>query len=98
MVREAERVDISEMPDVVRLAEEVARTGSRRVLSRDGEAIAVLAPARPKRRLKAKVLTPEQREAFLASAGGWVGLVDAEQLKRDIKAARGSRRKPVELL
>ena len=36
-------------------------------------------------------------DAFLSAAGGWKGLIDAETFKRQIKAARGSRRPPVEL-
>jgi hypothetical protein len=57
----------------------------------------VLSPARPKRRLKGKQLTPAQREAVLATAGGWKGLVDVERFQREIKAARGDHRPPVEL-
>ena len=94
MARDAPPVDISTMPDLARLAEEVARTGTSLVLRRGDEDIAVLSPATPKRRLKGEQLTPAQREAFLASAGGWVGLLDVEQFKRDIKAARSDHRTP----
>ena|SRR5215208_7824865 len=94
MTREATPIDLSTMPDLARLAREVARDGTPRVLREDGADVAVISPARPKRRLKGKQLTPAQREAFLASAGGWVGLVDVEQFKRDIKAARSDHRTP----
>jgi hypothetical protein len=88
MVQEAERFDISNMPDLVRLAEEVARTRKPRLLTRGEEEVALLSPARPKRRKKV-VMTLAQRNAVLSSIGGWVGLVDPERLKRDLDAARG---------
>jgi hypothetical protein len=46
MVREATRLDISAMPDLVRLAETVADTGRPYVLERDGEVVAKLVPTR----------------------------------------------------
>jgi urease gamma subunit len=88
MVREATPVDISTMPDLVRLADEVARTRTPRVLERDGEAVAVLSPAPVKRRRKGKTVTQEAIEAALSVFGAWKGHIDAEQFKRDIKAAR----------
>jgi hypothetical protein len=96
MVQEAERFDISNMPDLVRLAEEVARTRKPRLLTRGEEEVALLSPARPKRRKKV-VMTPAQRNAVLSSIGGWVGLVDPEQLKRDLDAARGDHSPPIAL-
>ena len=45
MTREAARIDISTMPDLARLAEEVARTRTARVLQRGDEAVALLVPA-----------------------------------------------------
>ena len=98
MTQEAPPIDISAMPELARLAEEVARTGERRVLRRGDVEVAVLIPARPRaRRQRGKTLTPAQTAAVLSTAGGWKGLVDGEQFKREIKAARGSRRPPVEL-
>jgi hypothetical protein len=96
MVQEAERIDISNMPDLVRLAEEVARTRKPRLLTRGEEEVALLTPARSKKRKKS-VMTPAQRDAVLASVGGWVGLVDPEQLKRDLDAARGDDSPPIAL-
>jgi hypothetical protein len=97
MAREATPIDLSTMPDLARLAREVARDGTPRVLREEGTDVAVLAPVRAPRRPKRKVLTPAQIEAVLATAGAWKGLVDVEQFKRDIKAARGDHRPPVEL-
>ena len=44
MAREIEPHDITDTPDVVRLAEEVASTGVSIVLSRSGVALAILSP------------------------------------------------------
>jgi hypothetical protein len=96
MTRDAVPLDVQHLPDLARLAREVQRTRTPVELRENGEDVAVLFPAPPKRRT-AMQLTPAQREAFLASAGGWKGLVDVQQFKREIKAARGSRRPPVEL-
>jgi hypothetical protein len=99
MTRAPDRVDISAMPDLIRLAEEVAQTGQPLVLHRGDEEVAVLVPAGERRRKRRtpRTLTPAQREAVLSTAGGWVGLIDAEQFKRDIKAARSDHRPPVKL-
>lgn len=98
MVREAAPIDISTMPDLARLADEVARTRRPRVLHRDNKAVAVLMPTqRTPRRRKGKTLTPEQREAVLSTFGAWKGHIDAEQFKREIKAARSDHRPPVKL-
>jgi hypothetical protein len=38
-------IDVSDSPEILRLAEEVSRTGQRRVIGRDGQALAVIIPA-----------------------------------------------------
>jgi hypothetical protein len=43
----AKHVDITRMPELVRLAREVQRTGQARVLTRDREVLAVLEPVPP---------------------------------------------------
>jgi hypothetical protein len=79
--------------ELLAVAEEVQRSGKPRVLKHDDEPVAMVAPLpakmlhRPRRRL-----SDADREAFLAAAGSWKGLIDGEQLKRDIKEARGSDR------
>jgi hypothetical protein len=97
MVREAVRIDVSTMPDLARLAEEVARTRTTRILQRGDEDIAVLSPARPKRRLKGKRVSEADIAASRAAAGSWKGLVDTERLKRELDAARSDSSPPVEL-
>jgi hypothetical protein len=96
MTRHATPLDISAMPEVARLAEEVARTGQARVLRTDDQDVAILSPARPApRRRRRKPVT--QADIDAAMAASWVGLVDAEQLKRDLDAARSDNRPPIVL-
>jgi antitoxin (DNA-binding transcriptional repressor) of toxin-antitoxin stability system len=52
-------VDVRTMPDVARLAHEVAESGQRRVLTENGVAVAVISPARSRRRRRARPLTAE---------------------------------------
>lgn len=87
-------IDISDMPDLVRLAEEVRASNKARVLRRAGEDVAIIVPVARAGAKRSRRHTPSaaDREAFLASAGSWKGLVDAETLKKDIKEARGSDR------
>jgi hypothetical protein len=95
MVQEAERIDISNIPELVRLAEEVARTRKPRLLTRGEEEVALLSPARSRRRRKAKPVTNADIE--VAMAASWVGLVDPEKLKRVLDEARGDDRPPLKL-
>ncbi|HEY7064299.1 MAG TPA: hypothetical protein VII06_22675 [Chloroflexota bacterium] len=94
MAREID-VDVTNAPELLRLAEEVQATKTPRVLSRDHEPLAAVVPIARRRRNA----SPSEADlaAALASAGAWKGLVDTEALKREIKEARGSNRPPVEL-
>jgi hypothetical protein len=91
MVKPARSIDVSETPELARIAEDVRGSGEPCLLRRGDEELAMLVPVGrrlPTRRLKKKKLTAEDIEAFLSSAGGWAGLVDAEKLKADIYASR----------
>ncbi|HZU75429.1 MAG TPA: hypothetical protein VFA70_01610 [Dehalococcoidia bacterium] len=82
MARDTAPIDASAMPDVSRLVQEVARTGKPCRLQ-SGDAEAVLSPIRPRRRRQA--LTPAEREkALQAFLGAWKGLIDPDQLKREL--------------
>ena len=84
MTRELAPIDVSTMPDVARLAQEVARTGRPRVLTQGGTDLAVLSPARPnRRRLKGKTVTQEDIDAALSVAGAWKDWLDPEEFKRE---------------
>jgi hypothetical protein len=81
MAQEARPIDASSMPDVSRLVHEVNQTGRPRLIQA-GADTARLSPARPRR---AASLTPVQREEILrATFGGWKGLIDPDQLKREL--------------
>lgn len=95
MVRELVPIDISDLPEVAELAEEVARTGRARVLRRADRDIAVISPAPAGRRSRARPVT--QADIDVALAASWEGLVDGERLKRVLDEARGDDRPPVEI-
>ena len=97
MAAEAIAVDISSMPELIRLAEEVRRTKKPRLLRRNNEDVALLVPASPPpRRRSKKTPTEEDMAAFRASAGSWKD-VDTDRLIADIYRSRRSSRPPVDL-
>ena len=98
MAKELTPIDVTDTPDLLRLAEEVRRSGRPRVLRRADEDLAVLSPVtHPAKRTK-RVKTAADREAFLSSAGGWTGNVDVDKFLEDNYESRDrSSRPPVEL-
>jgi hypothetical protein len=88
MARELRPIDVSSIPELLRIAEEVGSSGESRVLRRDDEDLAVVVPlsVRTKRR-KGRTLSAADRDAFLSAAGGWKG-VDTDKLVEDIYASR----------
>ena len=98
MIREAIRVDISTMPDLLRLAEEVARTQQPHVLQRDNNDVAILIPARARgRRRTGNDISQADIDATLAAFGAWKGRIDPEEFMRQVKAGREDDRPPVRL-
>jgi hypothetical protein len=97
MSRQAPPIDVGDLPDLARLAREVARDGRPRVLRDEGRDLAVLSPARRPRGRKGKTPTPAQRDAVLSAFGAWKGHIDAERFKREVKASRSDDRPPVKL-
>ena|SRR5688572_32433739 len=99
MAKELTPLDVSAAPDLLRLAEEVRRSGEPRLLRRDHEDLAVLSPVAsraPRRGRRAR--TPADREAFLSSAGGWKGNVDVDKFLEDNYDSRSrSSRPPIDL-
>jgi hypothetical protein len=91
-------IDITNMPDLVKIAEEVEVTKTPRELKRENKTVAVIKPVtggtkakRPKGKTKADY------EAFKAAAGSWKD-VDIEKFKADMSASRKiSTRPPVKL-
>ena len=97
MAHEIIPIDITNAPELRRLAEEVAKTRTPRVLRRDDEDIAVLSPAPARKRRSRRARTAADLEAFRSSAGGWKGIVDVDKFLNDIDESRRLSRPPVEL-
>jgi hypothetical protein len=77
MVKQAKRLDVTHTPELLRLAEEVAGSDEARVLTRDGEELAILMPARKQRsRRRSKVESPNQWLANLIGIGASEGPTD----------------------
>jgi hypothetical protein len=88
-------IDISNLPDVLRLAEEVRATRTPRVLKRDHESIAVVMPLATALSTQGKDLwkhygAKRVQQALRASAGALAG-VDRETLFNDIAVGRVQR-------
>jgi hypothetical protein len=98
MVSERDAIDISKSPDVLRLAEEVRRSNTPRMLRAHNQDVAIMMPVADTKRSKRKwVKTDADYQAFLDSAGSWAD-VDTEEFKRYIRERRdASSRPPVEL-
>ncbi len=91
-------INISHIPDLLRIAEEVRKTNEPRLLRRDDEDLAIVVPAaRYTKRRAPRERTKASYEAFRSAAGGWKD-VDTDKLIADIYADRRmSDRPPVEL-
>src|ERR1700680_4004868 len=88
MTTDATPIKISNNPDLLRLAEEVAVTNKPRELIRDKKTVAVIMPVSAMRKSKKhRAKTKADFEAFL-SAGSWKDLIDVEQFKKDIYESR----------
>ncbi len=100
MAEHAKSIDISDMPELLRLAEEVRASNQPRMLTCGHEQLAVVMPVgtRTGKRHRGKTPTEEDLEAFRSAAGGWRGVVDVDKLVKDIyESRRISTRPPVEL-
>lgn len=95
MAKEMRSIDISSVPDLVRIAEEVRTSGRPRILRRNGEDMAMVIPiAHGRKHGTRRTRTQADYDAFLSSAGGWKGLVDGDKLLRDIYESRELSTKP----
>lgn len=91
-------INVSDVPELLRIAEEVRNSNEPRLLRRDDEDLAILVPvARLRRRRAPRLGSKANYEAFRSAAGGWKD-VDTDKLIADIYADRRmSDRPPVEL-
>lgn len=96
MVRTTKAIDVTNLPELRRIAEEVRQSGEPYLLRTGSDAVAAVVPLddtgdAPRTRTQA------DREAFLSAFGGWKGNVDTHKLKAGLRAGRSSDRPPVEL-
>ena len=90
-------IDITNMPDLVRIAEEVEATKTPRELVRENKPLAVIMPARKAPAKKKGAKTNADYAAFKSAAGGWKD-IDTDKLIANVYASRRrSNRPPVEL-
>jgi hypothetical protein len=88
-------IDITNMPDLVRIAEEVEATNKPRVLKRDNTPLAILTPVKKKQSDQAR--SKAVKEA-LALAGAWKDL-PSDRMEEELDRIRHSSRPtpPLEL-
>jgi hypothetical protein len=94
MAKEMIAVDISKTPELLHMAEEVAKSGKPRLLRREHEDLAVLSPAR--KRGKGRVKTEADWEAFRSAAGSWKDF-DLDKFFADLEDSRRLTRPPADL-
>jgi hypothetical protein len=82
-------IDISNIPELVRIAEEVDATKTSRELKWENKPIALITPITQTKSQRKRGKTEFDPQAFKATAGILKGLIDAEQLKKDISESRG---------
>jgi hypothetical protein len=93
MAEHPKSIDISDIPEILHLAEEVRRAGEPRVLQRDGEDLAMVVPLSGSTSSPFKKPTTADLTAFRAAAGGWADL-DTDTLIDDIYRAREEGTRP----
>ena len=71
MAKELTPIDVTNTPELLRLAEEVRASGEPRVLRRDSEDMAVVVPIspRPKRRTRSRIQAPTGQSVAEATFG-----------------------------
>jgi hypothetical protein len=97
MSRTTEAIDVTDTPEIRRIAEEVRASREPVVLRTGEEDLALVIPVESAGDGYRRPITEEDDTASRSAFGGWRGIVDAEQLKRDIAESRGSDRPVPEL-
>src|SRR5437868_6656190 len=87
-------IDITTIPDLARIVEEVEATKKPRELRRDNKTVAVIAPAKKLPAKKKREKTKADYEAFKSAAGSWKD-IDAEKLIADIYRWREEGSRPM---
>ena len=87
-------IDISNNPDLLRLAEEVAATKKSRLLRASGESVALLTPVKPtKKRRTGPEKTLGEYKRFRSGVGAWKD-IDAKEMIAKIYRWRAEGSKP----
>ena len=95
MARQIE-IDVTNSPELLRIAEEVRASNVPRVLTHANQPIAIVIPVRERRASKSP--TAADIEAFEAAAGGWRDHIDLDQfLEENYRQRSVSTRPPVRL-
>ena len=90
-------IDATDIPELRRVAEQVRATHQPVVLRSGGEDVALVVPVETVDRPAVRPPTQEQIDAVMSAAGSWAGLVDVDNFQAAWRAARGTRRTPIEL-
>ena len=93
MAEQPKSIDISDVPEILRIAEEVRRAGEPRLLRRHGEDLAMVVPLSGGVTNRFKKPTAADLAAFRSAAGGWADL-DTDTLIEDIYRARQEGTRP----
>lgn len=93
MAEQARAFDITDSPDLLRLAEEVKHSQKSRVLRAGGEDLAVLMPLPAPSKRRRKIRTEADYEAFRSATGTWAD-VDTDALIETIYAMRRRSNRP----
>ena len=87
-------IDITNMPELVKIAEEVDATKTPRELRRENKPVALITPVTgAKKAKKQKAKTKADYEAFKSAAGGWKD-IDTDKLIAEIYESRRRRNRP----
>jgi hypothetical protein len=81
MAKELKRVDISSIPELVKLAKEVQRTNESALLQQETDELALLSPVTPKKRSKTKAKAITSDDALFRL----IGRTKAAQFLRDMQ-------------
>jgi hypothetical protein len=96
MAKELRPIDVSKLPELLRIAEEVGSTREPRILRRGKEDLAVVIPIARQARPSQRKRNAADIEAFKSAAGSWSD-VDTDNLVKGIYESRRSSRSPVEM-
>ncbi len=72
-IQEVRHIDVSNRPELLRLAEEVQKSGEKTVLSLDGEELVEVRPIKPARKKRAKGRTTSEDDLL----GKLIGIFDS---------------------